>query len=96
MFATILARLDADALGRDDFRKQILDRLDDGTARMDAQDMVLAEIRVQTLKTNGRVTALENKWKLIAAKIAAGAMVLYGVGQLAAWLLEKGYIRLGP
>lgn len=95
VFATILARLDADALGRDDFRRQILKRLEEGTARMDAQDTVLAEIRAQTLKTNGRVTALESRWKVIAAKIAAGATVLYGVGQTLLWLLEKGYIRIG-
>lgn len=31
--------------------------------RLDNQDLVLAEIKEQTLKTNGRVTMLENeKW----------------------------------
>jgi hypothetical protein len=95
MFATILARLDADALARDDFRKGILKRFDDGTARMNAQDTVLAEIKVQTLKTNGRVTALETRWKLVATKIAAGATVLYALGQVLALALEKGWIHLG-
>lgn len=96
MFATILTRMEADALARDDFRRQILKRLEDGTTRMDSQDKVLAEIKTQTLKTNGRVTALETRWKMVAAKIAAGATVLYTLFQGSIWLLEKGWIRLGP
>jgi len=43
-------------------------------SRMDHQDRILIEIREQTLKTNGRVTVLENdklKWSGIMITIVA-------------------------
>jgi hypothetical protein len=96
LFSRIIARLDADAEARKEFRTQILTRLDDGTKRMDAQDQALERIEVQALKTNGRVTVLEKKWKHVAAKIATAATVLAAVGQALLWLAEKGWLRLGP
>lgn len=96
LFSRILERLDADAKARENFRTQILKRLDDGTTRMDSQDQALARIEIQALRTNGRVTALEKKWKHVAAKIATGATVLYGVGQFLFWIFEKGWVRFGP
>lgn len=96
MFSRIIARLDADATDRATFRTQILTRFADGTKRMDEQDKALGRIEYQALKTNGRVTALEQKWKSVAAKIATSATLLYGVGQLIIWLLEKGWLHIGP
>lgn len=59
MFAKILAKQDADAASREAFRNEIRERFDRGSARMDAQDSVLAAIKEQATKTNGRVTRIE-------------------------------------
>ena len=95
MFARILAENAADRERREEFRAQILARFDAGDARMDAQDVMLGEIRAETRKTNGRVTRLEGHWKTVAAKIAGAATALYAIGQIVLYALEKGWIRLG-
>ena len=59
MFATIIAKQAADAASREAFRNEIRERFDRGSARMDAQDTVLAAIKEQATKTNGRVTRIE-------------------------------------
>ncbi len=95
LFATILAEMKADREERAAFRKQVLERFDAGTARMDAQDGLLAEIKTQTLKTNGRVTALETRWKVVVARVVGGATVITFLWQAFAFALEKGWIHLG-
>lgn len=103
LFSRIIARLDADAAARaadakarEIFRGEILTRFDEGTKRMDEQDKALGRIEFQALKTNGRVTALEQKWKHVAAKIATAATILYAVGQVLLWLIEKGWLKIAP
>lgn len=44
-------------------------------ARMDLQDIELKEIKAQTKLTNGRVTVLEGKWKIVAGWVAGAAAV---------------------
>lgn len=51
--------------------------------RMDAQDKVLREIKVQTAETNGRVTVLETKWKTAVGWIAGASATAIFVVQLA-------------
>lgn len=101
MFARLLAEMEADRRARQEFRGQILERFDKGDARMDTQDTLLAEIRAETRHTNGRVTkaegaitALEGRWKVISAKIAGAATVLYTVGQILLYALEKGWLKV--
>jgi hypothetical protein len=49
--------------------------------RMDRQDHILTEIQVQTVKTNGRVSVLETKWKTIVAWVAgASAVIVFLLG----------------
>ena len=83
MFTAILAEL-----------KVINDRLADGTLRMTQQDVVLAAIKVQTEKTNGRVTKLEGKWKIVTAKIVGALLALGAVWQVVEWLYDHGIIGL--
>jgi hypothetical protein len=52
MLATIITKQEAEARTREEFRATILARLDRGAERMD-------EIHAQTVRTNGRVTRLE-------------------------------------
>lgn len=59
MFATIIAKQEADTTSREAFRSEIRERFDRGSVRMDAQDSVLAAIKEQATKTNGRVTRIE-------------------------------------
>lgn len=59
MFATLIAKQEADTASRDAFRLEMRERFDKGTSRMDAQDLVLAAIEAQARKTNGRVTRIE-------------------------------------
>lgn len=59
MFATIIAKQEADTTSREAFRSEIRERFDRGSARMDAQDSVLAAIKEQATKTNGRVNRIE-------------------------------------
>lgn len=83
MFATIIAQNAA-------FQTEVRKRFDAGTERMDAQDAVLLEIKTQTQKTNGRVTRLENGWKIITAK-AVGAITAVAVAyKVLAWLVMNG------
>ena len=91
MFATILAQLEADAKERTQFRADIKQRFDDGTARMDKQDIILVRIEAQTVKTNGRVTKLEGQAKILVAKIAGGLMVLGALVKVLVWLYENGF-----
>lgn len=51
--------------------------------RMDKQDCELDEIKQQTVKTNGRVTVLEGKWKVAAGWVAGAAAVATIAVQLA-------------
>lgn len=66
MFATILAQQkgiietqEKDQRGRAEFRAEMRVNFDKGAKRMDEQDHVLAVIKEQALKTNGRVTRIE-------------------------------------
>ena len=60
MFAKIIAKQESDTTSRDSFRIEMRERFDRGSARMDAQDVVLAAIKEQATKTNGRVTRIED------------------------------------
>jgi hypothetical protein len=95
MFATILAQLEADARERTQFRDDIKKRFEDGTERMDKQDLLLERIEAQTTKTNGRVTKLEGQAKVLVAKIAGGLLVLGALARACVWLYEHGY-RVTP
>lgn len=59
MFATIIAKQESDTQSRDSFRLEIRERFDRGSSRMDHQDTILSEIKTQAIRTNGRVTRLE-------------------------------------
>jgi hypothetical protein len=60
MFATIIAKQESDAQSRAAFRSEMRERFDKGSSRMDHQDTILAEIKAQAIRTNGRVTRLED------------------------------------
>ena len=80
MFARILAELDHDRKDRAAFRA------DQNTQLKEIRDE-LAEVRIQTTKTNGRVTKIETTDKVRLAKVA-GVVLALGV---AVWLFEHGW-----
>jgi len=59
MFATIIAKQESDTQSRDSFRLEMRERFERGSSRMDHQDTILSEIKTQAIRTNGRVTRLE-------------------------------------
>lgn len=78
MFATLIAEIKAQESDREAFRTEVRQRFIRGAERMTEQDKLLVEIKVQTLKTNGRVTKLEQGWKILSAK-ALGAVAVFTV-----------------
>lgn len=54
----------------------------DRNERSDRQDVILREIVQHTKETNGRVTALEGKWKSAAGWIAGASAVFILVVQM--------------
>lgn len=93
MFTRILAEIKADRVARTAFRKEVRNRFAAGTLRMNEQDGILAEIKEQTTRTNGRVTKLENERRLLLAKIAGASLVISALATAAIWLYEHG-VRL--
>ena len=83
MFATLIAQNEA-------FRIEVRERFNSGTRRMDAQDCVLAEIKAQTQKTNGRVTRLEQGWKLVTAKAVGAIGAITVLYKTLLWLVQNG------
>lgn len=63
------------------------------TSRLTAQDLTLSEIKVQAIKTNGRVSGLE-RWKDVitgkTAVIAGGVAAAFGV---CGWVIEYFFHR---
>lgn len=84
MFSRILTELENDRTSREEFRREVRDRFDAGSARMD-------EIHSEVRKTNGRVTRLENAKKAAMAKLAGALAIL----SCLFWAWEKGLIRFG-
>lgn len=66
------------------------------TERLDAQDRDLDELKVQALKTNGRVTALEMFRTSAVAKIAGFILGISLVGAALTWILEHAMKYLWP
>ena len=59
MFATLIAKQEAESVSRESFRSEMRERFDRGSQRMYAQDVVLAAIKTQAEKTDGRVNRIE-------------------------------------
>jgi seryl-tRNA synthetase len=96
MFARILAEMEADRAARQreaetdreqrqEFRAEIRQRFDRGSARMD-------EIHSEVKKTNGRVTRLESARKNIVAKIAGAGVIFAAL----VWAYEHDLFHFGP
>ena len=99
MFATLVAEMKAQSAelksqeaDREAFRLEMRTRLIRGAERMAAQDAILAEIKTQTLKTNGRVTKLEQGWKILCAKAIGAVAALTIVVKILLWAHEAKLI----
>lgn len=57
--------------------------------RLDHQDTALAELKTQTTKTNGRVSALEHFRDNILAKVTGFVMAISLVGAVLVWVFEQ-------
>jgi hypothetical protein len=92
MFATLIAEMKAQNSDREAFRNEVRNRFNRGAERMSAQDAILAEIKTQTLKTNGRVTKLEQGWKILCAKAIGAACALTIAVKILLWAHEAKLI----
>lgn len=95
MFARILAELESDRVARSDFRREVRERFDRGALRMDEIETKVDAVHAQAAKTNGRVTSLETRWKLVLARVVGAAAAVTFLWQAFAFALERGWIRLG-
>ncbi len=66
------------------FRKELF-------RRMGNQDTLLAEIKAQTLKTNGRVNKLEN-WRALILGTMSAASIIFGLITYI-WVTQIGDIK---
>lgn len=57
--------------------------------KLDGQDKMLERIEAQTLKTNGRVTALEEAEKTRKVRMATAATIFSAIGGSLVWLADK-------
>lgn len=58
--SVLVTRFDSAEKSRAEFRAEMRERFDRGSARMDKLETLLTEVAEQTRKTNGRVTRLED------------------------------------
>jgi len=92
MFATLIAEMKAQNAAREAFRDEVRQRFTRGAERMTEQDKILTEIKIQTLKTNGRVTKLEQGWKILCAKAIGAVAALTIVIKTLLWAHEAKLI----
>lgn len=86
MFSRILSELQSDREDRENFRLDVKRQFDQGASVMEALRKDLAEVRIQTTKTNGRVLASEGEIQGIKAHIET---VAAGMCPGKCWPLEK-------